>query len=47
MTDKNVRALIHDDNVAIVKKSRKSIYGRIIYYVFGAVLSLTFLFPIF
>ena len=46
MTDKAVRALIRDDNVKIVKKSRKSIYGKVIYYILGAVISLTFLFPI-
>lgn len=46
MTEKHVRAAIGDDAVAIVPRSKKSIYGKIIYYVLGACISLCFLFPI-
>ena len=47
MKEKKVRQVINDNDVSIVKKSKNSIYGKIIYYIFGATLSLTFLFPIF
>lgn len=46
MTDKRLRALIQDNDVVIVRKSKKSYVGKAIYYVVGAVLSLVFLFPI-
>jgi fructooligosaccharide transport system permease protein len=46
MTDKKVRALIQNDEVAIVKKPRKSIYGKVIYYLVGAAISLCFIFPV-
>ena len=42
-----IRELINDNEVTIVRKGRKSVFGKIIYYIFGAALSLTFLFPIF
>lgn len=45
-TDK-VRELIQDNDVTIVRKGKKSVFGKIIYYIFGIALSLTFLFPIF
>lgn len=47
MREKKVHRLINDDQVTIVKKSSKNIYARIIYYFFGIVLSLIFLFPFF
>ena len=47
MREKKIRQTIHDDNVVVVQKAKKSIYGKIIYYIFGVALSLTFLFPIF
>ena len=47
MREKKIRRLINDLDVKIVKKGHKSIYGKIIYYILGIVLSLTFLFPIF
>ena len=47
MREKKVRQLIHDNDVKVVHKGSKSIYGKIIYYIFGVALSLTFLFPIF
>ena len=46
MKDKKLRAVIGDDEVKIVKKSKKSIYGKVIYYILGACISLCFLFPI-
>ena len=46
MREKKIRTLISDDEVVIVKKSKKDIYAKIIYYVFGVCLSLAFLFPI-
>ncbi len=46
MNDRNVRELIQDQNVAIVRKPKKNIYGKIIYYIAGIVISLVFLFPI-
>lgn len=47
MREEKVHRLINDDQVTIVKKSSKNIYARIIYYFFGIVLSLIFLFPFF
>ena len=47
MREKKIRQTIHDDSVVVVQKAKKSIYGKIIYYIFGVALSLTFLFPIF
>ena len=47
MKEKKVRQLINDNDVRVVPKGSKSIYGKIIYYIFGVALSLTFLFPIF
>ena len=46
MREADVRQLIQDDEVTIVKKSSRTIYMKIIYYVFGTALALTFLFPI-
>ncbi len=46
MKENKVRAAIKNDEVTIVKKPRKSIYGKVIYYILGAVISLTFIFPI-
>ena len=46
MREKKIRTLINDDQVVIVKKSKKNVYTKIIYYIFGICLSLTFLFPI-
>lgn len=46
MNDKSVRALIHDDEVAIVAKPRRNVFGKVIYYILGALVSLTFLMPI-
>lgn len=47
MREAAVRQLINDDEVTIVKKSSRTIYMKIIYYIFGTALALTFLFPIF
>ena len=47
MREKKIRETIHNNDVVIVQKAKKSIYGKIIYYIFGVALSLTFLFPIF
>lgn len=46
MTDKKVRTLIQDDEVTIVRKPNRSIYGKIIYYVLGTVMSLGFILPV-
>ena len=46
MREKRVRQLINDNNVKIVRKSSRSIYGKIIYYILGVVIALTFLFPL-
>ena len=46
MREKKIRTLINDDEVVIVKKNKKDIYAKIIYYIFGVCLSLAFLFPI-
>ena len=46
MTEKKLRRLIKDDDVVVISRSRKSIYGKIIYYVLGACVSLAFIFPI-
>lgn len=47
MKEKRVRELINNDEVQIVPKAKKTVFGKIIYYIFGVSLSLTFLFPIF
>ena len=47
MRETAVRELIHDSEVPIIKKSSRTIYIKIIYYIFGVALSLSFLFPIF
>lgn len=47
MKEKKVRQIINDKDVAIVQKSKKSLYGKVIYYILGFVISLTFLFPFF
>ena len=46
MREVRVRELINDNSVNIVKKSKKNVFGKIIYYIFGAVISLTFILPI-
>lgn len=46
MNERHVRTLINDNSVPIIKKGKKSIYGKIIYYILGVCLSLMFLFPI-
>ncbi|MBO6279987.1 MAG: carbohydrate ABC transporter permease [Bacilli bacterium] len=46
MKEKHIRELINDNEVTIVKKRKKTIYEKIIYYVFGTILSLIFVFPL-
>ena len=46
MREKAVRELIQDNEVPVIKKSSRTIYIKIIYYIFGIALSLSFLFPI-
>ena len=46
MKERKLRELIDNDEVVIVKKRKKTIYEKIIYYVFGIVLSLIFVFPL-
>ena len=46
MREKRVRELIQNEDVKIVKKPSKSIYGKIIYYIAGICISLIFIFPI-
>lgn len=46
MNERHVRTLINDNSVPIIKKGKKSIYGKVIYYILGVCLSLMFLFPI-
>ena len=47
MKEKHIRELINNEEVVIVKKNTISAFGKVIYYLVGACLSLTFLFPIF
>mgnify|MGYP002858231572 CR=1 FL=1 len=46
MKEKHVRELIQNDVVQIVKKPKKNVYSKIIYYIAGIVISLIFIFPI-
>ena len=46
MREQAVRELIQDNDVTIIKKSSRTVYIKVIYYIFGIALSLSFLFPI-